>query len=476
MIAVAAPSSVSTSSIHLEAEDATLTGCQIATARAGFSGTGYVTGLDGDGDQLTWPIPAAAPGIYQMSIRHSSPLGEKGFECVVNGLSLYGTFAKTGDEFATKDVGKVELQSGANALVLKKGWGWFDVDGVSLVRVTQVPATKKVPKTLSDPQANAETRALMSRLVDLYGRRTLTGQNKLGEFSQMADIDLIKSISQEEPAIIGGDLMGYSPASVARVGMPKDYTERLIALARDGHIPAVMWHWHAPSHLIDGSYTNAEGKTVESHWWSGFYTYGSTFDLEKVLNDPNSEDYKLLLSNMDAIAVQLKKFQNAHIPVLWRPLHEAEGRWFWWGAKGPEPFKKLWRLMHDRFTKQQGLHNLIWVYTGTDNKEWYPGDDVVDIVGVETGGQEGDPLSALWEKMQSAYGGKKLLAITEAGGVPDIEKMYRFGVTWSYFMSWNEGAKAASRGMVVKTYQSPRAVNSNDVKTWFPQKPEKVTR
>jgi mannan endo-1,4-beta-mannosidase len=126
--------------------------------------------------------------------------------------------------------------------------------------------------------------------------------------------------------------------------------------------------------------------------------------------------------------------------------------------------------MHDRFTKEKGLHNLIWVYTGTDNKDWYPGDDVVDIVGVDTGGQEGDPISSLWEKQLKAYDGKKLLAVTEIGGVADIEKMHRFGVKWSYVASWNEGAKYASREMVIKTYQSPLALTFDDVKHWTPQK------
>ena len=96
--------------------------------------------------------------------------------------------------------------------------------------------------------------------------------------------------------------------------------------------------------------------------------------MQKALADPNSADYKLLLRDMDAIAVQLQKFSDAGVPVLWRPLHEAEGGWFWWGAKGPEPFKKLWRLMYDRFTNVHHLHNLIWVDCSGTNPDWYPGD------------------------------------------------------------------------------------------------------
>ena len=69
--------------------------------------------------------------------------------------------------------------------------------------------------------------------------------------------------------------------------------------------------------------------------------------------------------------------------MLWRPLHEASGGWFWWGAHGPDPFKQLWELMFRRFTEVHELHNLIWVYTAdpTAHHDWYPGDDMVDVVG-----------------------------------------------------------------------------------------------
>lgn len=69
-------------------------------------------------------------------------------------------------------------------------------------------------------------------------------------------------------------------------------------------------------------------------WWDGFYTYGTTFNLTAALANTSSTDYALLLSDMDAIAKELLILQAANIPVLWRPLHEADGGWFWWGAYG----------------------------------------------------------------------------------------------------------------------------------------------
>src|ERR1700709_1516220 len=92
-------------------------------------------------------------------------------------------------------------------------------------------------------------------------------------------------------------------------------------------------------------------------WWKGFYSYGTTFNLTAALADTAGSDYALLLSDMDAIAKQLLRLQAANVPVLWRPLHEADGTWFWWGAYGPESAKSLYRLMYQRYTTVHKLRN-----------------------------------------------------------------------------------------------------------------------
>jgi mannan endo-1,4-beta-mannosidase len=81
--------------------------------------------------------------------------------------------------------------------------------------------------------------------------------------------------------------------------------------------------------------------------------------------------------------VQLKKLQDNGVPVLFRPLHEAEGKWFWWGAKGPEPAKKLYKIVFDRLTRVHKLQNLIWVWNSVA-KDWYPGNSYVDVVSADT--------------------------------------------------------------------------------------------
>ena len=148
----------------------------------------------------------------------------------------------------------------------------------------------------------------------------------------------------------------------------------------------------------------------------------------------NSVNYSLLLRDIDAIVAQLKKFSSNNIPVLWRPLHESEGGWFWWGAKGSEPFKQLWRLLYQRRTVFHGLNNLIWVLASED-PAWYPGDDMVDIVGVDGYPTDmTDPLSARWQALRARLDEKIFIALTEFGGVPDVDKMRSCEVYWSWFL------------------------------------------
>jgi mannan endo-1,4-beta-mannosidase len=208
--------------------------------------------------------------------------------------------------------------------------------------------------------------------------------------------------------------------------------------------------------------TDDRGRSVDARWYKGFNTNATTFDVAKAMADPNSEDYKLLIADIDAIAQQLRKFDDAHVPILWRPLHEAEGRWFWWGAKGPEPFKQLWRTMFHRLSQHHGLHNLVWVFTGGPEHDWYPGDAYVDIVGVDSYPSDvRDPLSGLWDDLLHQYAGQKLIALTEFGGVPDIERMRRYGVYWAYFTSWtgNQGARGMSLESLKRIYTSSGVSN-----------------
>lgn len=434
--------------IVMEAENGTLTGnAYVSTAVSGYSGTGYVTGLQSATDTINWSF-TGTPGLYDMVIRFRSPFGQKGFAGAINGHGFSGMFPSN-SAFASFDNGLVQVVSGVNALQIGGGWNWYEIDRVDLNPVPAPLPPEPVPATLVDTQATFAARMLMKALVSDYGQHTWAGQHDSSEISY------IQGKTGTKPAIVEGDFIDYSPSRIQYGANPGNYTESYIALESAGHVLGFCWHWNAPTNLLN---------TTGHEWWRGFYTDSTTFDVAAALANTNSVEYSLLLRDIDAIAVQLKKVSSNNIPILWRPLHEASGGWFWWGAKGPGPFKQLWRLLFNRLTTYHNLHNLIWVLTNED-PNWYPGDDVVDIVGLDA--YPSDPTDALssdWLILKSQFDGVKLLTLSEFGGVPDAERMHVFGVWWSYFCPWTGSyIEGAPTNTLMRIYASPEVITVDEL-------------
>lgn len=422
--------------LRLEAEEATLEGPVVAADRAGFSGTGYATGITRKSHRIVFAFDAE-PGLHAVTIRYAAPHGAKAYVLDVNGRKHSGTLPGTGDSFADHDAGTLELVAGRNVVAVEHGWGWYDVDAVELVAAGEVGPPPEPPARPCDPAATPAAAALLRRIAATSGELSFAG------VQGAADLAHVRRLAGVAPVIVSEDLMDYSPSRIERGTKPKQ-TDQLLAHARAGHVVSALWHWNAPRGL-EPDVADQAGAKSRKPWFRGFYTDATTFDVAAALADEQGEDYRLLLRDIDAIAAELERLANADVPVLWRPLHEAEGGWFWWGAKGPEPFKALWRLLHRRLTTHHGLHNLVWVFTGSAAADWYPGDEYVDIVGLDAYPADlRDPLASDWAALRKAYGGRKPLALTEFGGVPDIDAMQRAGIWWSYFLSWS-GSKGLRR-------------------------------
>lgn len=183
-------------------------------------------------------------------------------------------------------------------------------------------------------------------------------------------------------------------------------------------IVAFCWHWRDPS---------ASGATGE------FYTDKTEFRIPYKNNelDTSSSDFRAILRDLDTVAAELAKLRDAGAPVLWRPMHEASGGWFWWGASGKEPYIALYTFMHDYFTNEKGLDNLIWVWNA-ENPAWYPGGKYCDIVAYDV--YDKSQFSARHKMLLGMNTGKPI-ALSENGSIP--EKPYSTG-NWAYFMTWND--------------------------------------
>lgn len=408
-----------------EAESGKLSGTDISRQMAGYSGAGYVTGFDAVGDKVTLEIEAVE-GVYNLYVRYASPFGDKLNFINVNGEDLGSVLFTQSSGFSENKVGKVFLGHGINTLEIAKDWGYFDVDYIRIEEASASP-TANFPTTPVTPSPSVEADSLYSLLTELYGNAILSGQ-----YGGPAEFDYIRNVSDKVPVIRGFDFMDYSPSRVER-GATSTETENAIAWSTEQGIVTFSWHWNAPKDLID-----EPGK----EWWRGFYTEATTFDVARAMTDESSEEYALIIRDIDAIAAQLKELSDANVPVLWRPLHEAEGRWFWWGAKGPEACKWLWRILFERLVQYHALDNLIWVWTSTGNSdalEWYPGDEFVDIIGADiylSPGSYGTNFIT-FDNIAALYEGRKMIALAENGPIPHPEKLFLQRVGWSWFCTWS---------------------------------------
>ena len=136
-------------------------------------------------------------------------------------------------------------------------------------------------------------------------------------------------------------------------------------------------------------------------------------------------------------------------------VYGSNGAWFWWGRGGAEPCKELWRLLYDQLVNVHGLDNLIWVWTadvpeGIDDQhlDWYPGDEYVDIVGVDIYAQDTEAKSRQYQTLVDMTKGKKLVTVSECGNIPDPAKCMEAGDKWSWFMVW---PNADSDGKIIMT-------------------------
>lgn len=403
-----------------EAEEAQLKGNVKVSESAGV---GYVSGFEKDDDSCSFTVDVDADGFYDFNFVSASEGGYKENYVSVDGDSL-GTVSVESAEFTDSVVSRVYLTQGTHEVAVSKYWGWIKLD--KLIVQTSEPIDEKIYQVsaeLVNPNATDEAKRLMSYLADTYGKNVLSGQYcDQGQFGR--EMAVINKATGKYPAILGLDFIEYSPSRAAN-GSTSNATDLAVKYWENGGIVTFCWHWNVPE------------KYLKDIWWKGFNTESVSIDLAKIMNGEDEEGYDLLLEDIDAIAQQLLILQDAKVPVLWRPLHEASGGWFWWGASGPEAYQQLYRLLYDKLTNEYGLNNLIWLWNGQD-REWYPGDEYVDIIGEDIYPGErvyGSQVNKYLEAVNYTPN-TKMTVLSENGCVPDPELLERDGAMWGFFCTW----------------------------------------
>lgn len=278
--------------------------------------------------------------------------------------------------------------------------------------------------------ATPEARELLQYLVRCSGTSILTGQHT--QTNPMEEYQYIHEVTGHYPKVVGFEMLSYSgninwedasEACLTEVRENQHTMETALALATQKDvILTICFHWFSPMGGRD----------------KAFYTEHTDFDPTKILQEGSAEE-AAFYRDLKSIGEELRKFAEAGIPILWRPFHEVEGTWFWWGSKGGEVAAKLYRKMYHYFVDELALNNLLWVWSAP-TKEAYPGDEYVDVIGwdIYLPEKKATDYASYYEELRANTTTHKVAALTEVGYDPDVALLARSHVPWAYYMTWSK--------------------------------------
>lgn len=286
------------------------------------------------------------------------------------------------------------------------------------------------PERLVSENADENTAALFGYFKSIYGKHILIGQQYLQK-EELED-EVYFRYTGQLPAVRGYDLMDMDKKK------GDNQVARAIKWAKDtGCIITMCWHWYAPDDMKD----------MENCDWSFYYKttsydHKTSFDILKAV-EYGTPEYEFVVSRIDTAAENLREFEKEGIPVLFRPLHEANGDWFWWGKRkndngeSVEAYKKLWYMIFDRMENYHKLKNLIWVWNGQDKcMAVHP--NTYDICGDDIYSTIPDDHSSQKERYTEliSYTEGKMATLSECGYIPDPKELIKDNVKWLWWLPW----------------------------------------
>ena len=310
-----------------------------------------------------------------------------------------------------------------------------------------------------DKKATKETKALYANLKKLSENNILFGHQHATQYGHgwYGDDNRsdVKSITGSHPGVIGVDFSGLYGSSEEVVEKQKLSLIKYISEAYNrGGVITAAWHFNNPV-----SKTN--------FYWNDSNAVAAVKNI--VPGGSHHQKYKSILKNIAAVAKATKGADGKLVPIIFRPFHEFDGDWFWWGAKHCtiDEFKTLWQFTVTYLKDSLKVHNFIYAFS-PDNKflteqkylERYPGNDFVDLVGVDNYGDFGRDgrydLDAGYKKLKIvsdvALKNGKLAAFTETGleSIPDstwwtnslLKTLLRSELKLCYVLVWRNDAKS----------------------------------
>ena len=457
----------------------------IDSMQGGFSGDGYLTGFsDPDSDKVKAAFSLTASQHYDITICVSAD------SPVTNALTLngkvLGKFSVTQpQQFTRITFSGVYIPEGEAVLSVNEIDGFFNLDYFEITNSQKMRSVNfKADYPLSDEEASEGAREFMHWLSLHYGTEILSGQYVSG--SENTELEMIHRLTGKYPAIRFADMGCYTENTSAE---QIDVVGDSLAWAEQGGIVGLKWDWDAPEgissvyakdtdfRLSDAMPAPVEisaepsteppdedsqtEETEETELTPPDLTAVNVTDvallksteIEKLVEDGTiTSQCASLLRDIDSVSEALKPLAEEDIPVLWRPLHEAGGGWYWWGADGAEAYQWLWDVVYRRMTQYHNLHNLIWIWNGQDSRYLV---NQYDIASLDIYLDSDETFSSRYEQFIRLYemtGGEKILAISESSSIPEVSDCFRDRSIWSWCGLWYDEYLMTSSGSYNGTY------------------------
>ena len=305
-------------------------------------------------------------------------------------------------------------------------------DNSETVVVTPTPTVsidvvtpQNVKNYMVDKNASTETVALFYNLRNLGKTKIIIGQqDAFNSFYQNSGSSDIKKTTGNDPSILGSDFMFITDKDNPNNNWYVQQENKIIQDTKDaynkGIINTFCWHLREPYN--------------EKSFYSADMTSEQRTDAFKSLlpGGKFNDWYKKKLDKVASVVSNLKDTNGKQIPIIFRPFHEFDGNWFWWGANycTAEEYISVYRFTVNYLRDTKNVHNILFAFspdnsytTPSSYLSRYPGDDYVDILGMDNYGDfdnkgtSGASLANSKLKLISdlAISKNKIAALTETG-------------------------------------------------------------
>ena len=305
--------------------------------------------------------------------------------------------------------------------------------------------------------SHPQVKAVLEYFYSLAGKtdsRIVSGQfTDFGNGSNLKIMARIHEATGQWPALLGADYADFRRGSIT-TQVPN---AAAIEYWKQGGLVSIMAHMYNPANPKGGGLRD---KGV---------------DIADLLRE-GTDTHRRWMEQLDLIAAGLLELKAAGVVVLWRPFHEMNGGWFWWGAQKPESFIAVWRHMFEYFSQTKGLDNLLWVYGpnhGEKTAAYYAGDEYVDLLGLDAYTDFLDP--------EHVRGYDEIVALNKPFGFSEygphgasnppgdydyrrfLEGVKKHFPKTCYFMCWNAKWSLATNQNVKEMLSDPAVVNRDEL-------------